>query len=176
MYLLSSIYLFRLWCWERMKAGGEGDNREWDNWMPHLLNGHEFEQAPGIDDGQWSLACCSPLGWKESDITEWLKWTDLFICLCHIFLIHLFMNRPLGCFYISAIMTNATINMRTQVSLQNNYFISFRYKWIYMQNGIAEMSGNSIFFFFEKPPQFSWLYQFKLPSIVYRSPFSLHSP
>ena len=26
----------------------------------HRLNGHEFEQAPGVGDGQGSLACCSP--------------------------------------------------------------------------------------------------------------------
>ena len=29
---------------------------------PHQLNGHEFEQALGVDDGQGSLACCSPWG------------------------------------------------------------------------------------------------------------------
>ena len=28
----------------------------------HRLNGHEFEQAPGVDDGQGGLACCSPWG------------------------------------------------------------------------------------------------------------------
>ena len=28
----------------------------------HRLNGHEFEQAPGVDDGQGSWACCSPWG------------------------------------------------------------------------------------------------------------------
>ena len=27
------IHLKRPWCWERLKAGGEGDNREWDGWM-----------------------------------------------------------------------------------------------------------------------------------------------
>jgi len=26
-------HLKRLWCWERLKAGGEGDNRGWDGWM-----------------------------------------------------------------------------------------------------------------------------------------------
>ena len=26
----------RLWCWERLKAGGEGDNRGWDGWMASL--------------------------------------------------------------------------------------------------------------------------------------------
>ena len=28
----------------------------------HRLDGHEFEQAPGVGDGQGSLACCSPRG------------------------------------------------------------------------------------------------------------------
>ena len=40
------------------------------------LNGHEFEQAPGIGDGQGSLACCSSWGRKESETTEQLKWTE----------------------------------------------------------------------------------------------------
>ena len=31
----------------------------------HQLNGHEFEQAPGVGDGQESLACCSTWGRKE---------------------------------------------------------------------------------------------------------------
>ena len=41
----------------------------------HQLSGHEFEQAPGVD-GQGSLACCSPWGFKESDMTEQLNWTE----------------------------------------------------------------------------------------------------
>ena len=42
----------------------------------HWLNGQEFEQAPGAGDGQRSLVCCSPWGRQESDLTEWLNWTD----------------------------------------------------------------------------------------------------
>ena len=42
----------------------------------HQLNGHEFEQASGVGDGQESLVCCSPWGRKESDTTEWLNWTE----------------------------------------------------------------------------------------------------
>ena len=42
----------------------------------HRLDGHDFEQASGVGDGQGSLACCSPLGHKKSDTTEWLNWTD----------------------------------------------------------------------------------------------------
>ena len=39
----------------------------------HQLNGHEFEQALGVGDGQGSLVCCSPYGCKELDTTERLK-------------------------------------------------------------------------------------------------------
>ena len=39
----------------------------------HLLNGHEFEQALEVGDGQGSLASCSPWGCKESDMTECLN-------------------------------------------------------------------------------------------------------
>ena len=37
------------------------------------LNGHEFKQAPGDGERQGSLACYSPWGRKESDITEQLN-------------------------------------------------------------------------------------------------------
>ena len=43
----------------------------------HQLNGHEFKQTLGNGDGQGGLACCSPWGRKESDMTEWLNWTEL---------------------------------------------------------------------------------------------------
>ena len=39
----------------------------------HRLDGHEFEQAPGVGDEQGSLACCSAWGRKESDMTERLN-------------------------------------------------------------------------------------------------------
>ena len=39
----------------------------------HRLNGHGFEQALGVCDGQGSMACCSPWGRKESDMTEQLN-------------------------------------------------------------------------------------------------------
>ena len=37
--------------------------------MASLTNGHEFEQTLGDVEGQGSLACCSPRGRKESDMT-----------------------------------------------------------------------------------------------------------
>ena len=39
----------------------------------HRLNGHEFEQTLGVGDGQGGLACCSPWGHRELDMTEQLN-------------------------------------------------------------------------------------------------------
>ena len=39
----------------------------------HPFDGHEFEHAPGVGDGQGSLVCCSPWGHKELDRTEQLN-------------------------------------------------------------------------------------------------------
>ena len=58
--------------WRREEKGTTED--EMVGW-PHQLNGHEFEQAPGVSDGQGSLACCSPRVRKESDTTERLNWS-----------------------------------------------------------------------------------------------------
>ena len=44
--------------------------------LNHQLDGHEFSQAPGVGDGQGALACCSPWGRKELDMTEQLNRTD----------------------------------------------------------------------------------------------------
>ena len=41
-------------CWERLKAGGEGDNRVRDGWMASLTQWHEFVQSLGDSEGQKS--------------------------------------------------------------------------------------------------------------------------
>ena len=41
--------------------------------MNKLIDGHEFEQVPGVDDGQGGLACCDSWGRKESDMTDQLN-------------------------------------------------------------------------------------------------------
>ena len=66
----------RLWCWEGLGAGGEGDDRGWDGWMASLTDGRESEWTPGVGDGQGGLACCDSWGLKESDTTERLNWTE----------------------------------------------------------------------------------------------------
>ena len=43
----------------------------------YQLDGHEFEWTPGAGDGQGGLACCDSWGRKESDMTDWLNWTEV---------------------------------------------------------------------------------------------------
>ena len=45
----------------------------------HLLNGHGFGLTLGVGDGQGGLACCGSWGHKESDMTEWLNWTEFWL-------------------------------------------------------------------------------------------------
>ena len=42
-------------------------------WLDGITSSVEFEQAPGVGDRQGGLACCSPWGHKESDMTEQLN-------------------------------------------------------------------------------------------------------
>ena len=71
------IHWKRLWCWERLKAEGEGDDRGWDGWMASLT--------------RWMWLCVNSGRWwwtgkpgmlrfmesQESDMTERLNWTEL---------------------------------------------------------------------------------------------------
>ena len=72
------------WKWEE-KGTTEDEMVGWH----HQPNRHEFEWAPGVDDAQGSLACCSPWGHKESDMTEWLNWTE-YLWLLRLMLLKLY--------------------------------------------------------------------------------------
>ena len=63
--------------WSLEKGMTEDEMVGWHYW----LNEHEFEQAPGDGEGQGILACCSPWGRKESDMTERLNNNNM-LCLC----------------------------------------------------------------------------------------------
>ena len=72
--------------WLIWKDPDAGKDWGWEeNWMTedemvgwhYRLNGHEFGYALGVRDRQGCLACCSPCGSKESDMTEQLNWTDV---------------------------------------------------------------------------------------------------
>ena len=65
----------RPWCWERLKAGEEGDNRVWDGWMASLTQWTWVWVNSGSWQGQGGLVCCSSWGRKESYTMS--KWTEL---------------------------------------------------------------------------------------------------
>ena len=75
----------RPWCWEGLKAGGDGDDRGWDGGMASPTRGTWWVWASSgrAGDGQGGLVCCGPWGCKESDTTE------LLFCkraICYIFI------------------------------------------------------------------------------------------
>ena len=66
----------RPWRWEGLGQEEKGTTEDEMVGWHHQLDGNEFEQAPGVGDGQGGLTCCSPRGCKELDMTEWLNWTE----------------------------------------------------------------------------------------------------
>ena len=61
------------------KDWGQGEKGVTENemvWWHHWIDGHEFEQILRAGDGHGSLVSCSPWGHKESNMTEWLNWTE----------------------------------------------------------------------------------------------------
>ena len=75
----------RFWCWVRLKAGGEGDDRGWDGWMASPIQWTWVWAS----SGRWwrirNLACCSPWGLKELNMTEWLNNNNK-ISACSVFI------------------------------------------------------------------------------------------
>ena len=82
----------RPWCWERLRAGGEGDDTGWDGWC-HQLNGHESEETPG----RTGRVCCRV---RQTTATTGL-WASrklflLFFTLNFLYLQHAKMARSSG--------------------------------------------------------------------------------
>ena len=67
----------RPWCWERLKAGGEADDRRWDGWMTSLTQWTWV----WVNSRSWWWTrrpdVLQSMGHKEVDTSEWLNWTDL---------------------------------------------------------------------------------------------------
>ena len=60
------------------KGTTEDEMAGWHQW----LNGRESEWTPGVGDGQGGLSCCNLWDRKESDMTEWLNWTEcIYFCI-----------------------------------------------------------------------------------------------
>ena len=61
----------RVWGQEE-KGTTEDEMAEWHHW----LDGRESQWTLGVGDGQGGLACCDSWGRKESNMTEWLIWSE----------------------------------------------------------------------------------------------------
>ena len=67
----------RPWCWERLKAGGEGDDRGWDDWMASPT---QWTWVWASSRSWWwtgKPGICSSWGSRESDMTKRLNWTSM---------------------------------------------------------------------------------------------------
>ena len=71
-------HLKRPWCWERLKAGGEGNNRGWNGWVASLTLWTWVWASSRVGDGQGSLACSAAVRGVEKS-WAWLSalnWTE----------------------------------------------------------------------------------------------------
>ena len=76
----------KTWCWERLRAGGEGSNRGRDGWMASPTRWTWVWANTGDGEGQGSLACCSPWGRKSwPQLSDWTakscQWRWVFTAL-----------------------------------------------------------------------------------------------
>ena len=77
----------RSWCWERLKAGGEGDNRRWDGWMTSLTGWTWIWISSGSQWRTGKPGVLQSMGSQRVDTTEWLNWNHngkecVCVCVC----------------------------------------------------------------------------------------------
>ena len=98
--------------WRQKEKGTmEDEMAGWHHWY----NGHGFGWTLGVGDWQGGLVCCGSWGCKESDMTEWLNWTELTWTLV--------INRDIKLFFITA--CNKTFSfLRTCCNLGNSLLAS----------------------------------------------------
>ena len=67
----------RPWCWERLKAGGEGGDRGWDGWMASPTRWTWV----WVNSRSWwwtgRSGVLQSMGLQRVNMTEWLNWTEL---------------------------------------------------------------------------------------------------
>ena len=140
-------HLKRPWCWERVRAGGEGDDRGWDGWMASLT--------------QWTWVWVNSVSWWWTGRPGVLRFmasqrvrhdwaTELNLNICHIFIVyichnvHSSANVHLGWFHILAIVSSAAMSKWVLVSFWIRVFVFSRYM---PKRGIAGSYDSSIFIF-----------------------------
>ena len=103
-------YWKRPWCWERMRAGGKGDDRGWDGWMASRT--------------QWTWVWVSSGSWWWTEKPGMLQSIgsqrvghDWATELSNTFFVYSSIDGYVGCFQIWATVSNAVIKMDVQISV-----------------------------------------------------------
>ena len=96
-------HLKRPWCWERLRAGREGDNRGWDGGGHQRLDGHGFRLTLGVGDGWGGLVWCGLWSHKESDMTERLNWTELNQCVSFVVFYNIVTQKQENLFLVGTV-------------------------------------------------------------------------
>ena len=106
-----------------LMLGGIGGRRRrgrqrmrWHHW----LDGHEFEQALGVGEGQGSLVCCVPWGRIERDTAEWLNWPTVLINIGTVFRVTL-----RGTYLHNGKLISMELHLRTSLVVQCSGFHIF---------------------------------------------------
>ena len=101
-------HLKRPWCWERLRVGGEGDDRGWYG----LMASPTQWTWVWVDSGSWwwtgRPGCFGSWGRKESDMTEWLNWNELIFSIqtwVKVYLVSFFMLEK-SCLPLSSLQTS----------------------------------------------------------------------
>ena len=67
----------RPWCWARLKAGEEGDDRRWDAGWHHWLDGHESEWTLGVsEDREAWYAAIHGVAKSQTRLSDWTDWSS----------------------------------------------------------------------------------------------------
>ena len=108
----------------------------------HRVNGHGFEQAPGVGDRQGSLVCCAVYGSQRvgHDWATELNWTHTYTTSS--FFTNSSANEHLYSFHILAIVNSAVVNIAMHIFFQIRVFIFSGYN---LRIGISGSYGNCIF-------------------------------
>ena len=107
----------RLWCWEGLGAGGEGDDRGWDGWMASLT----WRTWVWVNSGSWwwtgrpGVLQFMGLQRVGHDWVNDLIWSEYSILyMYHDFFIHSSVNGHLGCFHVLATVNSAAMAQETR--------------------------------------------------------------